>query len=98
MNDPCDFAELDEVDDEVHDDDIDDYDEWEDGDQFYCEEEDKDERDRDDEVFQSNVSDDDQDTLRDEEVSGRTLSEIKRTSKPLGESLKLITLISQICC
>lgn len=34
MNDPCDFAELDEVDDEVHDDDIDDYDEWEDGDQF----------------------------------------------------------------
>lgn len=40
-------------------------------------------------MFQSNVSDDDQDTLRDEEVSGRTLSEIKRTSKPLGESLKL---------
>lgn len=96
MNDPCDFTELNEVDDEVHDGNIDDYDEWEDDDQYYddwedddqidCEDEDGDEGDGDDEMIQSSLPDDDQDTLRDEEVSGLTLSETKRTSKPLGEA------------
>ena len=87
MNEACDFAEFenpDEDEDEVDDDDIDEYE--------YCYE-DEDEGD-DDDVFQRNLPDDDQqseETLRDEEIFGLTLSGTKRTSKTLNARLKLNT-------
>lgn len=92
MNEACDFAEFenpDEDEDEVDDDDIDEYDLWE-NEYEYCYE-DEDEGD-DDDVFQRNLPDDDQEseeTLRDEEIFGLTLSETKRTSKTLNARLKL---------
>ena len=89
MDNACDFVEYDTTDENEDEDRIDEYDGWEKAYEYCHEDEDGGD---DNDVFQRNLSNDDQEsevTLRDEEEFGLTLSETKRMSKTLDARLKL---------